>query len=62
MNKFNELLQQCGLSTKGAAYLLDVRPDTIKNWRYGRCKIPEGVMVDLEEYAKCADNIFKLKN
>lgn len=58
MNKFDELLKQTGLSNKGAAYLLRVRHDTIKNWRYGRCKVPDGVMRDLECYASAAREIF----
>lgn len=57
-NQFSELMQRCGLSNKGAAYLLSVRPDTIKNWRYGKCAIPDGVMRDMEAYAKAADEIF----
>ena len=59
MTKFNNLLHACGLSTKGAAMLLDVRYDTIKNWKYGRCNVPDGVMHDLELYAQSAKNIFK---
>ena len=56
---FNDLIKQCGLSSQGAAYLLDVRYDTIKNWKYGKCKVPAGVMRDLKAYANAADKIFK---
>ena len=59
MNKqFTNLLKTCGLSNKGAAYLLDVRVDTIKNWKYGKCAIPDGVMQDLTKYAQAAEDIF----
>lgn len=56
---FTTLMQSCGLSNKGAAYLLGVRPDTIKNWRYGKCDIPDNVIRDMEAYAKAADKIFR---
>lgn len=58
MNNFTTLMQRCGISNKGAAYLLNVRPDTVKNWRYGKCGIPDGVMRNMEAYAKAADEIF----
>ncbi|MGR3179826.1 MAG: hypothetical protein ACUZ8E_17440 [Candidatus Anammoxibacter sp.] len=58
MTPFNNLLHDCGLSTKGAARLLEVRYDTVKNWKYGRCNVPDGVMRDLERYAKAAKDIF----
>lgn len=59
-NHFTNLLKTCGLSNKGAAFLLDVRTDTIKNWKYGKCNVPDGVMKDLTAYANAAIDIFKL--
>ena len=55
---FKNLLKTCGLSNKGAAQLLNVRADTIRNWKYGKCKVPDGVMEQLQRYAKAADEIF----
>ena len=57
--RFAQLLNTCGLSQKGAARLLGVRYDTVKNWYYGRCSVPDGVMSDLESYSEAAMNIFK---
>ena len=57
--QFNNLMELCGLSNRGAAHLLGVRYDTIKNWKYGKCKVPAGVMRDLRAYANAADKIFK---
>lgn len=56
------LIDTCGLSKKGAARLLDVRYDTVKNWYYGRCNTPEGVTRDLKAYAKAARDIFNLQH
>jgi hypothetical protein len=61
MNTFTNLLKACGLSNKGAAYLLNVRPDTIRNWKYGKCRIPDGVMLSMEAYAKAAKTIFNVE-
>lgn len=58
MNNFPDLLAACGLSTRGAAKLLDVRYDTIRNWKIGRGRVPGRVMEQLEEYAKAAERIF----
>lgn len=56
--RFTDLMQSCGLSNKGAAHLLGVRYDTIKNWRYGKAQVPEGVLRDLQRYAEAAEEIF----
>lgn len=41
-----------GLSDADLAYVLDVRPDTIrKNWKYGTQPIPDGVRSDLEKFS-----------
>ena len=53
-------MQICGVSQRGAAFLLDVRYDTIKNWYYGRARVPAGVMADLEEYKAQACRVFGL--
>lgn len=55
---FRKLLKMCGISQTGAARLLGVRYDTVKNWYYGRAKIPEGVMDDVRKYAQAAEEIF----
>ncbi|MGR3179809.1 MAG: hypothetical protein ACUZ8E_17355 [Candidatus Anammoxibacter sp.] len=60
MTTFNNLLHDCGLSTKGAAMLLDVRHDSVRNWKYGKCNAPDGVMRDLELYARAAKEIFNI--
>lgn len=59
MNNFPQLLKDCGLSQKGAARLLNVRYDTVKNWYYEHAKIPDGVMEDMRAYAKAAEKIFE---
>ena len=56
---FKELMETCGISNKGAAYLFKVRVDTVLNWKNGRCNIPEGVQKDITEYAKQAKRIFE---
>ena len=58
INKFSQLQYNCGLSNQGVARLFEVRPDTIKNWKYGRAKVPEKVMLQMEQYAKAAEIIF----
>lgn len=58
MNKFKTLIDHCGLSNKGAAMLLGVRYDSVKNWVYGRANVPEGVMDDMQAYAEASDVIF----
>jgi len=55
---FKHLIDYCGLSKKGAAKLLNVRYDTIKNWYYGRAQVPDGILSNMREYAKCASKIF----
>lgn len=45
-----------GLSDADLAYVLDVRPDTIrKNWKYGTQPIPDGVRSDLEKFIEFTD-------
>lgn len=45
-----------GLSDADLAYLLGVRPDTIrKNWKYGTQPIPDGVRTDLEKFIEFTD-------
>lgn len=56
---FDELLKKTGVSTRGASYLLGVRYDTVRNWKYGKCSVPDGVMRDMQEYAKQAKLIFE---
>ena len=56
-----------GLSDADLAYVLDVRPDTIrKNWKYGTQPIPEGVRTDLEKFIAftddCVDRIVSRAN
>ena len=58
MTEFKQLLDQCGVSQKGASLLLDVRYDTVKSWYYGRNPVPDGVIADLRAYAKQAGKIF----
>lgn len=46
-----------GLSDADLAYVLDVRPDTIrKNWKYGTQAIPDGVRADLEKFIRFTDD------
>jgi len=56
---FRSLLQDCGLSARGASNLLAVRYDTIRNWKSGKCRVPDQVMIDLTKYADAANEIFK---
>lgn len=58
MNRFAQLLKQTGMSTRGASNLLGVRYDTVRNWKYGRTKVPDRVMMQMEQYARLADIIF----
>lgn len=45
-----------GLSDADLAYVLNVRPDTIrKNWKYGTQPIPDGVRTDLEKFIEFTD-------
>ena len=45
-----------GLSDADLAYVLSVRPDTIrKNWKYGTQPIPDGVRTDLEKFIEFTD-------
>lgn len=45
-----------GLSDADLAYILNVRPDTIrKNWKYGTQPIPDGVRTDLEKFIEFTD-------
>jgi hypothetical protein len=45
-----------GLSDADLAYVLNVRPDTIrKNWKYGTQPIPDGVRTDLERFIEFTD-------
>jgi hypothetical protein len=45
-----------GLSDADLAYVLDVRPDTIrKNWKYGTQPIPDGVRADLQRFIEFTD-------
>lgn len=57
--EFNTLITKCGLSTRGAANLLNVRYDTVRNWKYGRTQVPENVMIQMQQYAKAASIIFQ---
>jgi DNA-binding transcriptional regulator YiaG len=58
VNEFTELMNECGLSNKGCARLLDVRYDTIKNWKYGKSQTPERVMLQMRQLSKAVDMIF----
>lgn len=60
MSDVKSLMCECGMSQKGAARLLGVRLDSIKNWYYGRCNAPTGVVAQLEEYAACSKRIFNM--
>jgi hypothetical protein len=45
-----------GLSDADLAYVLGVRPDTIrKHWKYGTQPIPDGVRTDLEKFIELTD-------
>ena len=45
-----------GLSDADLAYVLDVRPDTVrKNWKYGTAPIAEGVRTDLRKFIAFTD-------
>lgn len=58
MKEFNQLIDECGLSKQGAARLLHVRYDTIKNWYYGRSNAPERVIKLMTEYNETAVRLF----
>lgn len=46
-----------GLSDADLAYVLDVRPDTIrKNWKYGTQPIPDGIRADLQQFIQFTDS------
>ena len=60
MNHFAELQHRTGTSNHGLARLLGVRVDTIKNWRYGKCRVPDRVMTQLISYALQAEKIFAI--
>lgn len=60
VTNFNKLLTRCGLSSRGAATLFNVRYDTIRNWKYGKCKAPEPVMQQMEELTQEVERIFNL--
>ena len=59
MTEFKQILDKCWVSLNGASRLLDVRLSSIKNWYYGACNPPQGVMDDFKKYAKQAEKIFK---
>lgn len=45
-----------GLSDADLAYVLDVRPDTLrKNWKYGTQPIPDGVRDDMNRFVRFTD-------
>lgn len=56
--EFKTLIEKCGLSTRGAANLFNVRTDTIKNWKYGKSNPPENVMLQMRQLSKAVDMIF----
>lgn len=58
MNRFRDLIQDCGLSQKGASILLDVRYDTVRNWASGRAKAPDFAIEKLEKLKKQTNKIF----
>lgn len=58
--EFANLIDQCGLSKRGAARLLRVRYETLRNWYYGRCETPSAVIEQLKQYAAAAERIFTL--
>ena len=57
-DKFKELQHKCGLSNQGVARLFNVKTDTVKNWKYGRTKVPEGVMSQMGQLKRAIDIIF----
>lgn len=59
MTEFNDLIQKCGFSNRGAADLFDVRYDTIKNWRYGKSAVPERVMQQMRDISNAVAEIAK---
>lgn len=55
---FKDLINECGLSQKGAARLLGVSYNTVKSWYYERNPVPEGVMIDMNRYLEAKRFIF----
>jgi hypothetical protein len=50
-----------GLSDADLAYVLDVRPDTIrKSWKYGNAPIADGVRTDLQRFVAFTDEAVEL--
>jgi hypothetical protein len=50
-----------GLSDADLAYVLDVRPDTIrKSWKYGTAPIADGVRTDLQRFVAFTDEAVEL--
>ena len=62
MKTFQQLIEATGVSTKGLARLLGVRYDTIRNWKYEKCKVPHRVIEEMMEYANQAERIFKSRD
>lgn len=45
-----------GLSDADLAYVLDVRPDTLrKHWKFGTQPVPDGVRADLQQFVEFTD-------
>lgn len=58
MTEFKKLMEQTGLSTRGASILMRVRFDTIKNWKQGKARTPEQILKQMRRYAQAAERIF----
>ena len=56
---FSTLIHDCGLSLRGAARLLNVTYDSIKNWHTGRSKVPHGVIIDLQRLRDYINDYFE---
>lgn len=56
--KFKHRVKECGLSLRGVAYLFDTPYETVRNWKYGKTKVPDDVMDKLGQLNRMVYVIF----
>ena len=62
MTKIRQLMDDCGLSTRGCSRHLGVPFETLRNMMYGKIKTPEDALIKLTALKTVTEKIFGEEN
>ena len=57
---FKDLVDNCGMSLRGASELLDENYERIRNMYYDRTKTPDSAIEKMKEFEQAAKEIFDI--